>query len=158
MEQNMPLDIFGDAGQIAVERALNELRAARPVAIRQGDTLALAFSVEGLTARDILFLEAKGRGARLVIPGQKAQGGQTGSAAALKLEPLTLETIEAVTGHAPDGAMNGKAPFRAENLEPSRLDLAALTLAHLSLLLPAAIVADVSKTAIRGMPALSVDA
>ena len=61
MESEMPFNCFGDARQVAVERALNEFRAARPVAIRSGDMLVLAFSAEGLTARQIAFLQGAGR-------------------------------------------------------------------------------------------------
>ena len=49
----MPLNCFGDASHIAVERALAEFRAARPVAIRSGDSLVLAFSAEGLNVEKV---------------------------------------------------------------------------------------------------------
>src|SRR5208337_2772720 len=67
MKSEMPLDYFGDAHQVAVERALSEFRAARPVAIRSGGAFALACPAEGLTEKQISFLQAAGRNARLIV-------------------------------------------------------------------------------------------
>jgi len=160
MESEMPLNCFGDASQIAVERALAEFRAARPVAIRSGDLLALAFSAEGLTGRQIAFLQGAGRNARLIVPGEKARSSEPWEeeAAAIHLHPITLEAIEAYIGHRHDGAANGASSYRPVLSEPSRAEHAALALANLSLLLPAAIVADASAADLERAPILSADA
>ncbi len=160
MESEMPLNCFGDASQIAVERALAEFRAARPVAIRSGDLLALAFSAEGLTERQIAFLQGAGRNARLIIPGEKVRPSAPweAEAAAVHLHPLTLETIEAYISHRHDGAANGASSYRPVFTAPNRAELAALALANLSLLLPAAAVADATGADLERAPILSADA
>ncbi len=159
MKSEMPLDYFGDARQVAVERALAEFRAARPVAIRSGDSLALAFPVEGLTEKQIHFLQAAGRNARLIIPGEKARSSAVweDEAAAVRLNPLSLETIEAYTTHLHD-AGNGAGFYRAVLVAPDRAEIAALALANLSLLLPAVLVADAGAADLERLPVLSAEA
>ena len=157
----MPLNCFGDASQVAVERALSEFRAARPVAIRAGELLILAFPAEGLTQRQIDFLQGAGRNARLIIPGEKAKTLEPGwneAPAAVHLHPITLEAIEGYIGHRHDGAANGTGPYRPVLAAPSRAELAALALANLSLLLPAVAVADASAADLERAPILSADA
>jgi GTP cyclohydrolase II len=156
----MPLNYFGDASQIAVERALSEFRAARPVAIRSGDLLVLAFPAEGLTQRQIDFLQGAGRNARLIIPGEKARstGEWTEAAAAVHLHPITLEAIEGYIGHRHDGAAGGTSGYRPVLTAPSKAENAALSLANLSLLLPAVAVADASSADLDRTPILSADA
>ncbi len=156
----MPLNCFGDASQVAVERALSEFRAARPVAIRAGELLILAFPAEGLTQRQIDFLQGAGRNARLIIPGEKAKtsAGWDEAPAAVHLHPITLEAIEGYIGHRHDGAANGTGPYRPVLAAPSRAELAALALANLSLLLPAVAVADASAADLERAPILSADA
>jgi len=160
MESEMPFNCFGDASQIAVERALAEFRAARPVAIRSGDLLALAFSAEGLIERQIAFLQGAGRNARLIIPGEKVRPSAQWeeAAAAVHLHPLTLETIEAYISHRHDGAVNGASSYRPVFTAPNRAELAALALANLSLLLPASVVADASEADLERAPVLSAEA
>ncbi len=156
----MPLNCFGDASQVAVERALSEFRAARPVAIRAGELLILAFPAEGLTQRQIDFLQGAGRNARLIIPGEKAKtsAGWNEAPAAVHLHPITLEAIEGYIGHRHNGAANGTGPYRPVFAAPSRAELAALALANLSLLLPAVAVADASAADLERAPILSADA
>src|SRR5215469_14098283 len=131
MENEMPLDWFGDARQVTVERALAEFRAARPVAIRGAGSLRLAFPAEGLTEAQMPFLGAAGQDARLIVPGGKAKSfaAWEAPAAAVRLEPLTLESIEAYTRHGNDGAGSYSAVLTAPDLN----ETAALTLANLSL-------------------------
>jgi GTP cyclohydrolase II len=160
MENKMPLDYFGDARQVAVERASAEFRAARPVAIHSGGSLGLAFPAEGLTEKQIHFLQAPGRNARLVIPGEKAKpsGSWDEAAAAVHLHPLTLETIEDYTCHLHDGPARGPASYSAVLTAPNQAGLAALALANLSLLLPAVLVADAGAADLQRLPILSVEA
>ena len=156
----MPLNCFGDASQIAVERALSEFRAARPVAIRSGELLVLAFPAEGLTERQIAFLQGAGRNARLIIPGEKARSSGTWDegAAAVHMHPITLEAIEDYIGHCHEATVNGATSHRPVLAAPSRAELAALALANLSLLLPAVAVADGSAADLKRAPLLAADA
>jgi GTP cyclohydrolase II len=156
----MPLNCFGDAHQIAVERTLSEFRAARPVAIRSGDLLVLAFPAEGLTERQIAFLQGAGRNARLIIPAEKARLAQAWdeTAAAVHLHPFTIEAIEETIGHSHEDTRNGAGPYRPVLTAPSRAELAALALANLSLLLPAVAVADASAADLERASILSADA
>lgn len=156
----MPLNCFGDASQIAVERALSEFRAARPVAIRSGELLILAFPAEGLTERQIAFLQGAGRNARLIVPGEKARSctAWDEAAAAVHLHPITLEAIADCIGHRHEGAVNGASTYRPVLTAPSRAELAALALANLSLLLPAVAVADGSAADLERAPILAAGA
>ncbi len=160
MESETPLDDFGDIRQIAAERAMAEFRAARPVAIRAQDSLGLAFSVEGLTDRQLGFVQGAGRDPRLIVPSAKLKQGTSpeGAAAAVRLEPLTRETIEAYAGHTPAGAVNGAASQKAQISEAGEVETAALALAYLSLLLPAVMVTQASEGDLLRLPVLAAGA
>jgi GTP cyclohydrolase II len=136
MGGEMPLENFGDERQIAVERALAEFRAGRPVAIRSAARTIVAFPVDGLDARAMSFLGAEERRARLVVPGDKinAAGEWVRPAAVVRLHPFTIENMEEYIAHA------GKS---SPDFAPAdRTESAALALAHLSQLLPAVAVAE----------------
>jgi GTP cyclohydrolase II len=155
----MLLNSFGDAHQIAVERALAEFRAARPVAIRSGASVILAFPIEGLTEDLIPFFQQGQHHPRLVVSKEKAKaavGWET--AAAVRLAPLTLETIEAYLDHGQLKGSTGGAAYCAELAVPDQAESAALALANLSHLLPAAIVVDATVEGLEAWPVLSLDA
>ena len=155
MGSDMPLETFGDARQIAVERALAEFRAARPVAIRSETKTVLAFPVEGLNERLATFLRQEDRHPRLIVPGEKlnASGTWIRPPAAVRLKPFSLEKLEAYFAH------REAAGGRAAGLAVTDLaETAALALANLALLLPAAVVADASASAVLALPLLEVDA
>jgi GTP cyclohydrolase II len=159
MESETPLEDFGDARQIAVERALAEFRAARPVAIRGHEALVLASSVEGLTESQISSFQNPGRDPRLVLPrGRiKQEANWEGPAAILRVTPFTLEAIEAFTaqaGAAPNGVPNHDAQLSA----PNEVEKAALALAGLALLLPAVAVTQATDGDLRRLPLLTADA
>jgi GTP cyclohydrolase II len=147
----MPLDNFGDARQIAVERALAEFRAGRPVAIRSAARTVLAFPVDGLDARAMSFLRNEEGCPRLVVPGEKvdASGEWVRPAAVVQLHPFTLESLEAYFARADRSSLDSAAADMAEG--------AALALAHLSQLLPAVAVAEPSAGALL-LPLMAVDA
>jgi len=149
MESEMPLESLGDACQIAVERALAEFRAARPVAIRSATKTILAFPVEELNEKHMAFLQQKVRHPRLVVPGEKLNvvGGWIRSPAIVRLKPFTLEKLEAYLAHR-------KKTYGAAVTDLA--EAAALALANLAQLLPAVIVVDVN--AILALPVLAVDA
>ncbi len=151
MESEMPLKSLGDARQIAVERALAEFRAARPVAIRSATKTVLAFPVEGLTEKHMAFLRQEDRHPRLIVPGEKlnAAGAWIRPPATVRLKPFTLEKLEAYFAH--HEKTNGVAVT-------DLAEAAALALANLAQLLPAVIVADVSVNAMLALPILTVDA
>jgi GTP cyclohydrolase II len=146
--------------QIAVERALGEFRAARPVAVRSGDSLVLAFPVEGLTEKQMLLLRGAGRDPRLIVPGEKVKPSGTwdAAAAAVRLEPMTLETMEAFGGHCGTKGPDSACSFSTKLAVPHEGEAAALVLANLSLLLPAAIVIDAVPADLALLPILSVEA
>jgi len=149
MESEMPLESLGDACQIAVERALAEFRAARPVAIRSATKTILAFPVEELNEKHMAFLQQKDRHPRLIVPGEKLNvaGGWIRSPAIVRLKPFTLEKLEAYLAHR-------KKTYGAAVTDLA--EAAALALANLAQLLPAVIVVDVN--AILALPVLAVDA
>ena len=147
----MPLESLGDARQIAVERALAEFRAARPVAIRSATKTVLAFPVEELNEKHMAFLQQKDRHPRLIVPGEKLNvaGAWIRSPATVRLKPFTLEKLEAYLAHH-EKAYGAAVTDLAET--------AALALANLAQLLPAVIVVDASVNAILALPVLAVDA
>ena len=151
MESEMPLDSLGDARQIAVERALAEFRAARPVAIRSATKTVLAFPVDGLNEKHMAFLQREDSHPRLIVPGEKvnAAGTWIRPPATVHLKPFTLEKLEAYFAHHE----------KADGVAVTELaEAAALALANLAQLLPAVIVVDASVNAMVAFPILAVDA
>ncbi len=155
MGSDMPLESLGDSRQIAVERALAEFRAARPVAIRSAAKTVLAFAVEGLDERLVTFLDREGHHPRVVVPGEKLKAGGTWirPAAVVRVRPFTLENLQACVARnvETDGC-------KADPAVPDLAEAAALELANLSLLLPAVAIADASANAILAVPILAVAA
>jgi GTP cyclohydrolase II len=160
MENEMPFDWFGDARQVGIERALAEFRAARPVAVRGTGSACFAFPAEGLTEAQMPFLQAAGQDARLVVPGGKVRSTVPweAPAAAIRLRPLTLETIDAYTRHSHEGTANSTSFANAALTAPGLNESASLALANLSLLLPAVLVADATPADLARLPILSVEA
>jgi GTP cyclohydrolase II len=151
MERDKPLNLFGDDRQIAVERAVAEFRAARPIAIASPAKTVLAFPVDGMDARLMAFLHEEKRHPRLIVPGKKlnAAGAWTRPASVVRLEPFTLENLETYFAHHGGAGVEERGADQAES--------AALALAHLALLLPAAVVTDASAKALL-LRLLTVDA
>jgi GTP cyclohydrolase II len=139
-------DLSSDPGQTAVERALAEIRAARPVIVEGAGGAALVASVEGLEP-DLcgrLGAIAQGRG-RLVL-------------ASARLRRLGLDRKEPgvvacpVIDHARIAQLALKIDARidAPVAPPAALDEDALELMRLSLVLPAALVIPVDSEALDG--------
>ncbi len=147
----MPLETFGDARLISVERALAEFRAGRPVAVRSAAKTILAFPVDGLDAKAAAFLHGEERRPRLIVPGEKIDvaGEWVRPATVVRLRPFTLENLEAFFARHDKTGVDFAAAGMAES--------AALALAHLALLLPAVAVADASANALL-LPLLAVEA
>ncbi|MBT3071822.1 GTP cyclohydrolase II RibA [Rhodomicrobium sp. Az07] len=147
---------FGDARQIAVERAIAEFRAARPVAVRSGSAALVAFPVDGATEAAMAFLQRGDGSARLIVPGEKilSAGQWIRPVAALRLEPFTMQTLDAYFGRDERATAAAQESFRAAD----RAEVAGLALANLALLLPAVLVADRGASAQDALPLLTVDA
>jgi GTP cyclohydrolase II len=141
-----PFDVSSDPGQTAVERALAEIRAARPVLLEGAGAAALVASVEGLEPDLCTRLgpHADGRG-RLVL-------------ASARLRRLGLDRKEPgvvacpVLDHARIAQLALKIDARidAPVAPPSPLDEDALELMRLALVLPAALVIPVEAEALDG--------
>ena len=143
----------GEADLVAVDRALAELRAARPVLLRQGEELALALSAElaeaDLTARLDSLSAGKARlvlsAARLRRLGAKGRA-ETGILAMPAIDLSRVETL----------ALKLDARVDAPVGPANALDNAALELARLSLVLPAVILVPVQATQVAGEPLIEV--
>ena len=143
----------GEAEMIAVDRALAEFRAARPVLL-QGDGLsALVLSAELIDADLAQRVETLAEGhARLVLTAARlrrlgAKGrSEPGILAMPKLDATRIETL----------ALRQDARVDAPVSPASALDGVALELARLALVLPAVIVVPVSAEAVEGEPLLAV--
>ena len=143
----------GEADLVAVDRALAEFRAARPVLLRQGEELALALSAElaeaDLTARLDSLSAGKARlvlsAARLRRLGAKGRA-ETGILAMPAIDLSRVETL----------ALKLDARVDAPVGPANALDNAALELARLSLVLPAVILVPVQATQVAGEPLIEV--
>lgn len=127
----------GDADIVAVERAIAEIRAGRPVVI-EGEGRMLALGVEALDEFRAAELERLCPGGlRLVLPGPRLRrlGLDRAEAATIALPRVDLARISRL-------ALARDARLDAAPQAPSALDLAALELAHLALVLPTMIVGD----------------
>jgi len=135
----LTLGFEGEVDQIAVERAIAEFRAARPVLIENGTQAALAVAVEGLGPDLCASLDpvAGGR-ARLVLPAARLRrmGLDRSGPGTLALPSLDAGRIEMLALKA-DGRVD--APVRGS----APVDADALELARLALVLPAALVIPV---------------
>ncbi len=144
--------LFGRPGEteiIAVDRALAEFRAGRPVLLRDGETLALALSAE-LADTDIAGrLDGLAEGnARLVLSAARlrrlgAKGrSETG---VLAMPAIDIARVEAL-------ALKIEARVDAPVGPANALDTAALELARLALVLPAVVLVPVAAAQIAGEP------
>ncbi|MBN9445633.1 MAG: GTP cyclohydrolase, partial [Bosea sp.] len=148
--------LFGRPGEteiIAVDRALAEFRAGRPVLLRDGENLALALSAELADADIAGRLDTLAEGnARLVLSAARlrrlgAKGrSETG---VLAMPMIDIARVEALTLKI-DARVD--APVGPANA----LDAAALELAGLALVLPAIILVPVTATQIAGEPLVEV--
>ncbi|HEY8564377.1 MAG TPA: GTP cyclohydrolase II RibA [Beijerinckiaceae bacterium] len=129
----LTLSLSEDRDEASVERAVAELRAARPVLIEREGERVLALSVEGLDAARCAALDGVALGqARLVLPAPRLRrlGLERAEAGAIALPRLDPTRIEALALRL---EVRADAPVHA--LQP--LDLDALELARLAQLLPA---------------------
>jgi GTP cyclohydrolase II len=149
--------LFGrplETSLVAVDRAISEFRAGRPVLLRAGERLALALSAELAEGDLVGRLDGLSGGkahlalsaARLRRLGAKARA-ETGLLAMPSLDLARIEMLALKT----DGKVD--APVAPA----SDIDDSALELARLSLVLPAAIIVPVSADAIAHEPLVEVE-
>jgi len=148
--------LFGPALETAlvkVDRAIAEFRAGRPVLLRDGDALALAVSAELADADLAQRLDQLAHGdGHLVLsaPRLRRLGAKARSEAGIfALPTIDLERIETL-------ALKIDSRMDAPVAPASALDEAALELARLSLVLPAAILVPIEPAAIAGEPLVEV--
>jgi GTP cyclohydrolase II len=148
--------LFGRPGEteiIAVDRALAEFRAGRPVLLRDGENLALALSAELAEADIAGRLDALAEGnARLVLSAARLRrlGAKGRSETGVLAMPLIdIARVEAL-------ALKIDARVDAPVGPANALDAAALELAGLALVLPAIILVPVTAPQIAGEPLVEV--
>ena len=139
--------LTGDLDQAAVERAIAELRAGRPVLVEDAGTAALVLGVEDLDkGRAAGFERSVHDGARLVLPAARLRrlGLEREQAGIVALPRIDVARIEAL-------ALKADARIDAPVCVPSALDRDGLELARLALILPAVIVAPLRDGAASGV-------
>ncbi len=142
-----PVEIPGlsfGATKTAVERAISELRSARPVVIAFEEQAVLVIGVEALDADLARGFDTIGAGlGRLVLPAPRLTriGVPRSCAGSIALPDMDLERIETLALRI-DGRIDAPVALATP------LDLAALELLSFALVLPAAIVTPVAPDAL----------
>ena len=140
--------------QVAVDRLVSEIRAGRAVALRSGRSVAMVMGVEGLDASLAARLERHAsRTPRLVLPAPRLRtlGAGRSKEGVIAIPWIDLARINTL-------AFEPSARIDAPVANAGKLDLAALTLLHLALVHPAAIVVPVPARALHHFDALAADA
>jgi GTP cyclohydrolase II len=134
------LEAEGGASQIAVDRAVAELRAGRPAIIRSARNHVIVMGVEALDTRMAAKLDTLGRGrARLVLPAPRLR-----RLGLERTEPGHFALPKIDVGRVTALSLEVGARFDAPVAALSSIDKAALELARIALILPAVIVAPVT--------------
>ena len=137
----------GEALRVEVERAISEFRAGRPVLLRDRGELGLVLSAELADGELVQRLDrlAGGSGHLVLTPARLRRLGAKGRSepGVFALPALDLDRVACLAFRL-DSRMD--APIAPA----SALDSAALELARLSLVLPAALVVPVSAEAVAG--------
>jgi GTP cyclohydrolase II len=139
--------LLDDEGQTSVERAISELRSARPIVLRDGSTRLLMIGVEALDRERATRLDLVGQGqAGLVLPAARLRrlGLERKEPGLIALPQIDLDRIEKLALRV-DGRLDAPVT-QIGALQTSALDLAAL-----ALLLPALVVMPVSDAATQGV-------
>ena len=148
--------LFGDPDAVAVERAIAEIRAGRPVVISQGESTILVSAAETIDDKTLSALKsAAGGEARLVLspPRLRLLGYDKAEAGVLPLGEKSANAIHEIVSHT-GVRLNGVAPHAA-----GALDKTALDLVRLSFLLPAAIsLTAANPSALTSLAAVTVEA
>ena len=148
------LEADGDANQIAVDRAISELRSGRPAIVRLGRNHVIVTGVETLEQRLAAKLEglAKGR-ARLILaaPRLRRLGLERTEPGHFALPKIDLVRIAALS-------LEVGARFDAPVASLSAIEKAVMELLRLSLILTAAVVAPVTARTAQDSGLLLADA
>lgn len=127
--------LFGEVEQVAVERAIADLRAGRPVLVTSSSDAAMIVGVEALDAAKIRDLDqvAAGRG-RLLLTAARLRhlGAERATAGMLALPTIDPARIEIL-------ALQREARIDAPAAPLGVIESAALELASLALILPAVV-------------------
>ncbi|HEY5794235.1 MAG TPA: GTP cyclohydrolase II RibA [Bosea sp. (in: a-proteobacteria)] len=149
--------LFGrplETSLVAVDRAISEFRAGRPVLLRAGERLALVLSAELAEGELVGRLDALAGGkAYLALSAarlRRLSAKNRAETGILAMPTLDLERIEML-------ALKIDGKVDAPVAPASDMDDAALELARLSLVLPAAIIVPVSADLVAGEPLVAVE-
>ncbi|SEG58378.1 GTP cyclohydrolase II RibA [Bosea lathyri] len=138
---------------VAVDRAISEFRAGRPVLLRSGERLALALSAELADAGLVQRLDDLAGGtAHLVLSAARLR--RLGAKGRAETGILAMPAID--LGRIENLALKIDGKVDAPVAPASEIDNAALELARLALVLPAVILVPVSAKAVAGEPLLEV--
>lgn len=146
--------LVADRDQTMVDRAIAEIRAARPVLITAGSTKALVVGVEGLDAAMAAEIDTMAEGsARLALPAARLRrlGLDRRVAGVVALPVVSLSRIETLSVHLDARVDAPVAPTQD-------VDDAALELSALALILPPMIVVPVEDASVFGDAVLKVTA
>lgn len=149
------LDLFGDTAQTAVERALAELRAGRPVVVEAEGRFVVAVAAE-LVSPALLsgLVRIGGAEASLVLTPARLRALGEPEAAAPRAIPLDgLDGVRIMALACERGAQ-----LREPAIPADAAAAAALELAKLALLLPAMLVAPLTPASVDTLPAVTVRA
>lgn len=133
------IEAISEPGHAAVERAIAELRAGRPVWLADAEQEALVIGVEALNARLAGALNAVASERRLVLsaPRLRRLGAASAGPGAVVLDAIDADAVLKLALHADatiDRPVEPASPF----------DQAALELARLALILPAVVIGHAS--------------
>ena len=126
--------LLGDPREIAMERALTELRSGRPVVLNFGGSDHLVMSPETVDEAALAAILRLGGGAQLVLSQQRLRslGLKNLEPGVIPLDDLDISAIVSLISHA-DAYVNGHAPRPAGGAAKTGLELV-----RLAYLLPAA--------------------
>lgn len=148
------LEAEGGFNQVAVDRAISEIRAGRPVIVKSGRSQILVIGVEALDEKLAeVIAPLSRRSARLLLPAPRLRrlGLDRLKPGAIALPHLDIVRIAHLS-------LEVGARIDAPVAALGKLDLAALELARVALILPAVVVLTVSARSIEGEGLVRVDA
>ncbi len=136
--------VFGDAGDIAVQRSLGEFRAVRPILVQSPDATVAAMPIDGASAEHIATFGELCRPAypRLAVTARRARALGLDSAEPMLLDLDPADTAASIFALAAETKVGRSLNAMPAGAAPS----AAIELAKLVHRLPALLVAGVDST------------
>lgn len=137
---------FQGPGSVAVDRAVADFRRGEPIVIREGDRAVLALAVEGLSdARLSRFVQLSGSSPSLAMTGRRAAlvGLGNGGGGVVRVALSSDPSARSLRDLADPLSRPGVAPtvVAVTAARPTDADTAAVVLAKIARLLPAAVTA-----------------